>query len=213
MKSWTPNQLVAYNLARARQLRGWTQEQAASELAKYQDGVEWSKVTWSAAERSIDGKRVRQFTADDLLALSQAFALPLTWWFLPPGSEEDVTIAGLEEVYPDGSRTQFSQDRMAFLLFHRPPEVVQRLERTGLDRLAKELAAAAPSADDLRDMAHALYRAWDLIRGAINVVESEEEVDLSAYLDDLYRNVVEASNEDTPTHGPKKAKPRTRRAG
>ena len=31
----TPNQIVAYNVAKARELRGWTQEQAAEELAPY----------------------------------------------------------------------------------------------------------------------------------------------------------------------------------
>lgn len=177
MKSWTANQLVAYNLAKARQLRGWTQEEAARELAKYQEGAEWSKVTWSAAERSVDGKRIRQFTADDLLAFSQAFHLPLTWWLMPPGSDEaeDVTISGLVEVHDPGLWTQFGQEQMVFLLFNRPPEITERLERTGLDEMSKQLAAAQPSADELRDMAASLYRAWDLIRGAINVVESKKE--------------------------------------
>ena len=46
----TPNQIVAYNLAEARALRGWTQEQAAAELEEYV-GSRWSKATFSAAER------------------------------------------------------------------------------------------------------------------------------------------------------------------
>lgn len=47
----TPNRVVAYNLARARSLRGWTQEQAAERLEPFL-GVRWSKATFSAAERS-----------------------------------------------------------------------------------------------------------------------------------------------------------------
>lgn len=82
----TPNQLVAYNLRRARELRGWTQEQAAERLEPY-IGVRWSKAVFSAAERSITGSRVRQFDADELVALSLAFDLPLTWWFLPPDDD------------------------------------------------------------------------------------------------------------------------------
>jgi len=79
----TPNQIVAWNLARARAMRGWTQEHAAEQLAPYV-GERWSKATYSAAERSVDGVRVRQFTADDLHAFSRAFELPITLFLTPP---------------------------------------------------------------------------------------------------------------------------------
>ena len=46
----TPNQIVAYNLAQARVMKGWTQEQAAEELELYL-GVRWSKASFSS-ERS-----------------------------------------------------------------------------------------------------------------------------------------------------------------
>jgi transcriptional regulator with XRE-family HTH domain len=101
----SPNQLVAYNLRRARELRGWTQEQAAAHLEPYV-GTRWSKGTFSAAERSVAGGRVRQFDADELVALSLAFDLPLTWWFLPP--EDDPAVVRLpgpelvEQVGADG---------------------------------------------------------------------------------------------------------------
>ena len=170
VKSWSPNQLVAYNLIKARQLRGWTQEEAARQLSKYQ-GAEWSKVTWSAAERSVDGKRVRQFTADDLLAFSQAFDLPLTWWLLPPGSEEDVTIAGLEEVYDNGSRRQFEQAAMLRLLFYVPDEIKGRLAKTGLDQATTWLVRATP-VEDLWEMAGALHKAADLLTGSLRVAEA-----------------------------------------
>jgi transcriptional regulator with XRE-family HTH domain len=83
----TPNQLVAVNLYLARTLRGWTQEQAAAELEPHL-GVRWSKASYSAAERSAAGDRIRQFTADDLWAFSKAFDLPLTWFLLPPRPDE-----------------------------------------------------------------------------------------------------------------------------
>ena len=79
----TPNQVVAYNLARARALREWTQDQARSALAPYL-GVEWSKANYSAAERSMDGVRVRQFDADEIVAFARAFELPISWFFMPP---------------------------------------------------------------------------------------------------------------------------------
>lgn len=79
----TPNQTVAWNLAQARKMRGWTQEQAAEHLEPYL-GERWSKATYSAAERSVDGTRIRQFTADDLHAFARAFGLPMTLFLTPP---------------------------------------------------------------------------------------------------------------------------------
>lgn len=79
----TPNQIVAYNLAQARLWRNWTQEEAAEQLAPYL-GKRWSKASFSAAERSVDGQRVRQFSADDIVAFSRAFGLPVGFFFLPP---------------------------------------------------------------------------------------------------------------------------------
>lgn len=79
----SPNQVVAYNLAQARLLRGWTQEQAADALEPHV-GKRWSKATFSAAERSVDGERVRQFDADEIVAFARAFELPVSWFFLPP---------------------------------------------------------------------------------------------------------------------------------
>ncbi len=79
----TPNQVVAYNLAQARLLRGWTQEEAAAALEPHV-GKRWSKATFSAAERSVAGDRVRQFDADEIVAFARAFGLPVSWFFLPP---------------------------------------------------------------------------------------------------------------------------------
>lgn len=80
----TPNQVVAHNLRLARLLRGWTQEEAAIQLEPYL-GVRWSVPSYSAAERSTERPgRIRNFTADELIAFSLAFKLPVTWFLLPP---------------------------------------------------------------------------------------------------------------------------------
>jgi hypothetical protein len=79
----TPNQVVAYNLAQARLEKGWTQDQACEALEPYL-GSRWSKANYSAAERSVDGNRVRQFDADEIVAFARAFDLPVTWFFMPP---------------------------------------------------------------------------------------------------------------------------------
>jgi hypothetical protein len=79
----SPNQVVAYNLTRAREWKGWTQDQAAEALAPYL-GTRWSKASFSQAERSIAGRFIRNFDADEIVAFARAFELPVTWFFLPP---------------------------------------------------------------------------------------------------------------------------------
>lgn len=77
------NQLVAWRLHRARMVKGWTQEEAASHLAPFL-GEEWSKATYSAAERSAHRyDRIRQFSADDLVAFAAAFEVPVQFFFVP----------------------------------------------------------------------------------------------------------------------------------
>src|SRR5688572_15038459 len=79
----TPNQVVAYNITRAREWLGWTQDQLADALEPYL-GKLWSKASVSQAERSIAGKFIRQFTADEIVAFARAFDLPIGWFFMPP---------------------------------------------------------------------------------------------------------------------------------
>jgi transcriptional regulator with XRE-family HTH domain len=86
-RTYTPNQVVALNVARARALRGWTQEEAAAALAPYL-GTRWSVASFSAIERSTAGTRVKQFSADELVALSRGFGLPIGWFFVPPPPSE-----------------------------------------------------------------------------------------------------------------------------
>jgi len=78
----TVNQLVAYNMTRARRARGWTQQQVADRLVNY-TGRSWSKASISAAERSWQGGRPRKFDADELLALSVIFDTPIAYFLLP----------------------------------------------------------------------------------------------------------------------------------
>jgi len=96
---YTPNQVVAYNLRRARLLRGWTQEETAARLQEHL-GVRWSSASYSVAERSTDRpERIRNFTADEIVAFARTFRLPVTWFFFPPDVEpaaSDLRIAPVE---------------------------------------------------------------------------------------------------------------------
>jgi transcriptional regulator with XRE-family HTH domain len=79
---------VAFNVAKARLLRGWTQEEAAEQLAPYL-GTRLSAASFSAIERSVDVGRSREFSANELLAFARAFRLPITWFFTPPSPAWD----------------------------------------------------------------------------------------------------------------------------
>lgn len=141
----TPNQIVAYNLAKARQLRGWTQDQAAERLAAF-SGEHWSKASWSFAERTVDGVRVRQFSADDLFAFSLAFGLPLAWWFMPPGAE-DPGVEIFAQAGNPRTGTGFDQRALIDLLFAPSAEIDGRLAATGFADRVKELQAKGGDID------------------------------------------------------------------
>src|SRR3546814_4328139 len=49
--AWTPNQIVAHNISKARLFRAWTQDQAAEACAPFL-GARLSPASWSALERS-----------------------------------------------------------------------------------------------------------------------------------------------------------------
>jgi hypothetical protein len=82
----------------------------------------------STAERSVDGARIRQFTADDIVAFAQAFNLPIGYFFLPPR-----TYAKRSKVEPGTTTGQTGRTMsvMIDLIFGGPlegaPRMAQRL--------------------------------------------------------------------------------------
>ncbi len=128
-RSYTPNQVVAYNLRRAREHRGWTQREAAERLAEF--GVKWSLPSFSVAETSVEpGARVREFDAAEILAMAQAFEVPVTWFFLPPDPAlgEGVGGPGPEQLpvvtFPGGAELS-GGDLVRSVLFH--PAIAVRI--------------------------------------------------------------------------------------
>lgn len=88
----TPNQVVAHNLTRAREWKGWTQDETAKALEPYL-GKRWSKASVSQAERSVAGGFVRNFTADEIVAFARCYERPVTWFFMPPPPLAGVGVA------------------------------------------------------------------------------------------------------------------------
>lgn len=175
----TPNQIVALNVAKARNLRGWTQEQAAEELAPYL-GAKLSGASFSALERSawkVD--RIKQFTADELLALSRAFDLPIGYFFTPPPPGEDAGLAA-----PDAGLKGLDPIVLLDAILGRPDNL-EHWERE-LDAYASSVAPAprskrekpSVSPSDLADRLQPLGegRARALLRQAFGDVSSASDV-------------------------------------
>lgn len=95
------NQVVAYNLRMARELRGWTQEELADRLEPYL-GQRLTQASVSAMERAWDGTRRREFDAHELLVFAMVFDLPIVWFLLPPPRDHRLmraTTRPVDELY------------------------------------------------------------------------------------------------------------------
>lgn len=77
----TVNQVVAWNLAWLRRAAGLTQEQLGERIG-------WTGAQVSEAERSWNGKRVREFDAQALAVIAAGLGVPLSALFLPPEDGE-----------------------------------------------------------------------------------------------------------------------------
>jgi transcriptional regulator with XRE-family HTH domain len=113
MTQLTPNQVVAYNLWAARTLRGWTQEETAERLEPYL-GERWSRVVFSAAERSIDGRRIRRFSADDVVAFAAAFDFPIAFFFRPP-PPDSLKTGPLDRIASPGAAEGLTREQLSDL--------------------------------------------------------------------------------------------------
>jgi len=100
---WTPNQVVAFNLARIRTMKGLDMATAAATVS-HALGVSWSDRTYAQVERSVTGAKIRQFTADDLVSLAWAYDVPVGFFLTPPpvdkGGREIVTAGYPHPVDP-----------------------------------------------------------------------------------------------------------------
>lgn len=95
------NQVVAYNVRAARELRGWTQEETADRLEPYL-GQRLTQAAVSAIERAWDGDRRREFDAHELLIFAMVFDLPIIWFLLPPPRDRRLmrnTTRQVDELY------------------------------------------------------------------------------------------------------------------
>jgi hypothetical protein len=117
------NQVVAYNVRAARELRGWTQEEVSERLEPYL-GQRLTQAGISAIERAWDGDRRREFDAHELLIFSLVFDLPMVWFLLPPPGDHRLM-----------AHTTRPVDELYMYLLGRPEQlepVYSRLRQTGI---------------------------------------------------------------------------------
>ena len=130
------NEIVAYNFRRARELRGWTQEETAARLEPFL-GQRLRQAAISAIEGAYGGERRREFDAQEVLAFACAFDLPLLWFYLPPPGDRrrlHGTSEQVDELYllALGREDQLPAmtERLAELGHPAPDEGDTALERT-----------------------------------------------------------------------------------
>jgi hypothetical protein len=117
----TANQVVGFNLQQARLWKGWTQSEAAEALEPFL-GKRWSVASVSQAERSVAGKFIRQFTADEIVAFARAFDLPLGWFFLPPPPWADEPGVPVKLSTPDATEFGTKLAELIDLVFGTPEQ-------------------------------------------------------------------------------------------
>lgn len=154
---WTVNELVAYNLRRARLARGFSQDQLAAELQE-RTGRPWSNATVSAAERSRESQRTRRFDAGELVAFAITLNVPLAYFFLPPLPEE-VTDGPASLQFAAGTLEDLGAARDTngpligpdqLLAFVEPPQVDADYARRALNLLRHYIGGRMPSNKPIR---------------------------------------------------------------
>src|SRR4051794_12728277 len=213
----TTNQIVAHNVAKARAIRGWTQGQAAEAIAPYW-GSRMSEASFSALERSAwNVNRIKQFSADELLALSRGFDLPIGFFFTPPPPEFD---AGL---YAPHAPSQGLDPIVLLDAILGTPENLGHWERELLaysasvapaPRSKRQKPSVSPSDLPDRLSPFAVLRAKALLRNTLGDVLAAGDV--LERLAEILRDLDEPAPDDTTTpasNPPTKAaaRPRTKR--
>lgn len=198
-RTMTPNQIVARNVIKARTLRGWTQDEAAEQLAPYL-GVKLSGASFSALERSaVSISRIKQFSADDLLALSRGFDLPIGYFLTPPPPGDD---AGLHA--PDAGAKGLDPIVLLDAVLGRPDNLgpwqdellAYSASVAPLPKSKREKPSVAPSDLAERVAPVKALRARALLRRSFG--ETADAADVLERLADMLRDLDDTSDEPAP---------------
>lgn len=180
----TPNQVVAFNLALAREWKGWTQDQAAEALEPHL-GKRWSKATVSQAERSVAGKFIRNFDADELVAFARAFELPLGWFLMPPPPGTDDQGRPIKLRTPDAAKFGTALAELVDLVFG--DDLGQAVLTQRLDAFLDQLGAGPLTASQERIRALVQHKVATLARSSLHELEDWQTAlrSLANHIEDL----------------------------
>jgi transcriptional regulator with XRE-family HTH domain len=175
-KTWSANQLVAYNLRRARREAGLTQKEAGARLGHYLEKP-WSVASFSAAESTAkNGARTRLFSADEILAFARVFEQPIAYFFTPPEESQErrpincggVQVVELRELLDAIETIPGPRLRLLYtgLSESDRADFDRVLRRNVLDRLeSPSVRNVTEHAANLRRLANALEAADDRVQG------------------------------------------------
>jgi transcriptional regulator with XRE-family HTH domain len=144
------NQIVAYNFRRARELRGWTQDEAALRLEPFL-GQRLRQASVSAIEGAFAGERRREFDAQEILSFACAFDVPLLWFFLPP-PDDHRRLAGTSDRVSELYLLALGREDQLEVLTERLREL--GLPEPGGDDAGLERVYGAPTRATLSDYRH-----------------------------------------------------------
>lgn len=144
-KVMTPDEVVSLNLGRARELRGWTQPEAAQNVSRYL-GREWSAQVYGDAERAWRLKRVKVFSAEEIIALCRAFRLPLVWFYLPP---DPWTVIAPRGAAAGDAPAAMTGDDLLSLLFPRPDDPMTGELEDATEKIFSKFANQGPTRENL----------------------------------------------------------------
>ena len=144
------NEVIAYNVRRARELRGLTQHEAAAVLEPFL-GQRLTQASISALERSYRGDKRREFDAQEILAFACAFDLPLLWFFLPP-PDDHRRLAGTSDRINELYTLALGREDQLEELYTRFREL--GMAEPSTEDAALERVLGAPTAATLRDYRH-----------------------------------------------------------
>jgi len=144
------NEIVAYNFRRARELRGWTQDEAALRLEPFL-GQRLRQASISAIEGAFSGERRREFDAQEILVFARGFDLPLLWFFLPP-PDDHRRLAGTSDRVNELYVLALGREDQLEVLHERFREL--RLPEPGAADDTMERVLGAPTERTLKDDRH-----------------------------------------------------------
>jgi len=147
-----------------------------------------SPQVYGDAERAYRIKRVKEFSAEEVIAFCRAFSLPLVWFYLPP---HPWTVIVARNASGDDQDVALTGDDLLSLIFPRidDPMLSDLGERT--ERLFSAVAAQGPRRDSTSTYLQYVYRQNNLLRSMI--IEEFKDLDaVPGQLEDAARRVRKA---------------------